>query len=88
MKPIGYALAAVGGLLVVVGAVANRYHSRRFVAHTDRLSRLSENGEPEAAAEEVREFSEDRRIDVASRLLIAEPVGTVLVAMGLVFILL
>lgn len=86
--PIGYVFLAVGGVLVAVGTVANRYHSRRFDAHTDRLSRFSQADDEAAIREEVRAFHEDRRVDVATRLLIAEPIGVVVLITGLFFVFL
>lgn len=74
-------------MFVLVGAAANRYHSRRFTAHTDRLHRLSQAGETEAIPEAVEAFHEDRRVDLAIELMILEPVGFGILFMGVTFYL-
>lgn len=80
--PIGPSLLVAGAVLSLAGLFANKYHSRRFAAHADELRRLAEAGEREAVADEVETFHEDRRIDMAIHLLTLEPVGWILLLMG------
>lgn len=86
--PIGDVLIAVGGVMIAAGALANRYHSRRFEEHIDTLRRLANENEASAASQEVQEFSEDRWIDVTTHVMLWEPLGIIILITGLGFILL
>lgn len=85
---LGPVLLAVGGLLFAVGAAAERYHSRRLKRHVDRLARLRREDDEEAIPREVESFYGDRRVEIATDLLVAEPIGVVVFMTGAGFILL
>jgi len=80
----GLWLIALGGLLVGVGGFAERWHSRKFRGHVDRLEHLLDSGEREKAAREVSRFAHDESVDRAISLMMLEPVGVALVILGLV----
>lgn len=75
-------LTGVGGLLTALGTLANRYHSRRFREHTRRLRHASRRDDTDAMHAELDEFSSDRRVDVAIFLTAAQPVGWMLLVIG------
>lgn len=80
-------LLGLGGGLILLGIAANRYHSRRLKEHTDRLQALDDTSKGRiAASREVKQFYEDRRVEAAAQMVVAEPIGYLLVSVGAVLL--
>lgn len=77
-------IVGLGALLILVGHSSHYYHNRRFQQHMETLERLSAPPtDDEGISQEVAEFHEDRRIDLATRLMMAEPVGIFVLTLGI-----
>lgn len=76
MTVVGVALVAVGGVALAVGNVLEKYHSRQFAAHTERLQRASPDRD--AIDRELRRFHDDSRVDWAIHGMTVCHIGGVL----------
>lgn len=84
---IAKGLLFAGGVLTMLTVAANRYHSRAYKGHIDRLEQHRRDDEYDAIAQEVRQFHDDRRVDLAVNVLLLEPVAAFCLITG-VFLLL
>lgn len=78
-----YLLIALGGLCLVAGNLADKYHDRLQDAHRDRLRGI-DTEDPDLVREEILAFYEDERVEWAMRLMLLEPFGFLFVIIGIV----
>lgn len=82
ISPVAGGFLIGGGILFLLGIGANRYHSRAFDRHTDRLNRYARQDDTASIHAEVERFHKDRWIDVATWFLMMEPVGFIMFGIG------
>ena len=85
MSTHAVAIMTVGALFVLLGMYATHYHARAFQAHIDALEMAAVADDDARIAAEVRRFNENVWLDRAARLMMVEPIGWLLVIVGVAF---
>lgn len=83
-RPLSVVVTSLGGILIAVGSLANRYHHHQFQTHIQKVRSHVDNGRTNRATEEIRRFNDDRWMSLAEWAMLVEPLGFVLVTLGVV----
>lgn len=80
---LGVTVGVVGVLVLVLSTAAERYHSRRFAEHTERLATYAKDGQSDSLDAEIRRFHANQTLTLAVDVMaFGYPFGTAAVVAG------